>query len=222
MYRCLVALLGFAVFVEGQAVIGGEVEVDSESAVRYLLSCRKPNGAFGPIDQEHSDLAWNYPAVHALTLLDIDIPRAEDCLKNGQWAAFREKDAHRTNLHWDLYQKTHLNLLLAPRLEGQRIEVFPGQRKDGRIIKLAKSWELQYKDRKALYYGPYGVGVFYDIPTLWYMVDVLASLGGTISNPGFAKDYICRRQAGNGGFGGCTCNGPPRPGWAQLFRMYPR
>jgi len=199
MYRCLAVLLGVAVFIEGAAV-GKGVEVDSESAVGYLLSCRKPNGAFGPIDQEYSDLAWNYPAVHALTLLEVDIPRAEDCLKNGQWAAFREKDAHRTNLHWDLYQKTHLNLLLAPRLKGHDIEVFPGQRRDGRIIKLGKNWELQYKDRKALYYGPYGVGVFHDIPSLWYMVDVLTSLGGTISNLDLAKDYIYRRQAANGGF----------------------
>ena len=199
MCRCLAVLLGVSVFIGAVAVAKG-VEVDSESAVQYLLSCRKPNGAFGPIDQEHSDLAWNYPAVHALTLLEVDIPRAGDCLKNGQWAAFRQEDAHRTNLHWDLYQKTHLNLLLAPKLKGQRIEVFPGQRRDGSMIKLGGNWQLQYKDRKALYYGPYGVGVFYDIPTLWYMVDVLTSLDGTISNPGLAKDYICRRQAANGGF----------------------
>jgi len=200
MNRSLAVLLAIIALIEGHPAIGAGAQVDSASTVRYLLSCRKPNGAFGPIDQEHSDLAWNYPAVHALSLLDVDIPRAGDCLKNGQWAAFRQEDAHRTNLHWDLYQKTHLNLLLSPKLADHDIGVFPGQRRDDRRIQLGKNWTLQYKDRQAQYYGPYAVGVFYDVPSLWYMADVLTSLDGTISNPDLAGDYIYQRQAANGGF----------------------
>ena len=32
--------------------------VDAESVVKYVESCRKPNGAFGPKDQEYTDAAW--------------------------------------------------------------------------------------------------------------------------------------------------------------------
>ena len=212
MHRCLAVLLGVTVLIEGQMAIGKEVEVDSASTIQYLLSCQKANGAFGPIDQEYSDLAWNYPAVHALGLLGIEIPHTEKCLKNGQWAAFRQEDAHRTNLHWDLYQKTHLNLLLAPKLANHDVEVFPGQRRDDTVIEMGRSWTLLYEDRMAQYYGPYGVGVFYDIPTLWYMVDVLTSLNGTISNPALAKDYVCLRQAANGAFVNMYRTGQSIPG----------
>lgn len=201
MEHSLVILLVVTVLIPGQpAATAAESQVDAASTVQYLLSCRKPNGAFGPINQEYSDLAWNYPAVHALTLLNVEIPHAADCLENGQWAAFRQPDAHRTNLHWDLYQKTHLNLLLAGKLPDRDIEIFPGQRKDGKTIQRGKTWTLQYKDRKADYYGPYGLGVFHDVPSLWYMVDVLTCLDGTISNPDLAADYISQRQAANGGF----------------------
>ncbi|MFH1718769.1 MAG: prenyltransferase/squalene oxidase repeat-containing protein [Planctomycetota bacterium] len=228
MYRLVCALMSVAVVLMGQAANGKDVKVDSAATVKYLLSCQKANGAFGPIDQEYSDLAWNYPAVHALTLLNVDIPRAADCLDNGQWAAFRQPDAHRTNLHWDLYQKTHLNLLLAAKIKGRDIDVFPGQRKslgllteDDRRIKPGRNWELQYKDRQAQYYGPYGVGVFYDIPTLWYMTDVLTSLDGTITNPELATEYILARQAAGSGFvNAYTAEGPVAPEDAHLAVTY--
>jgi len=175
-------------------------EVDADSTIRYLLACQKPNGAFGPADQEHSDLAWNYPAVHALVLLGAEVPRAKDCLANGQWAAFREKDAHRTNLHWDLYQKAHLNRLLAGRIPGAAIDVFPGQRQGDDRIELGGRWRFEYRDREGKYYGPYGVGVFYDVPTLWYMVSALTTLDGTIVNAEVAEAFLDARQVEEGGF----------------------
>ena len=194
---------------ESHIATARDVEIDAEATIKYLLSCQKTNGAFGPREQEYSDLAWNYPAVHALTLLDVEIPRPADCLANGQWAAFREPDAHRTNLHWDLYQKTHLNLLLAPKVPDRDVEIFVDQREaKSRILKPGGTWTLQYQDRKAAYYGPYGVGVFHDVPSLWYMVDALTSLDGIITNPDLARDYICQRQAHHGGF--VNAYDPPR------------
>ncbi len=174
-------------------------ELDADSAITYLLSCQKENGAFGPIDQEYSDLAWNYPAVHALLLLGADIPRVVDCLRNGQWAAFRHKDSHPTNLHWDLYQRAHLNLLLAPKIPEARANVFASQKGDG-IIELGKHWKLQYVDRKLRFYGPYGLGVFHDLSSLWYMTRALTSLDGRIDNVEVAKEFVRSRQCANGGF----------------------
>ena len=47
------------------------VSVDADAATRYILSCQKPNGAFGPYDMEYTDVAWTYPAVYALSLIHI-------------------------------------------------------------------------------------------------------------------------------------------------------
>jgi prenyltransferase beta subunit len=57
--------------------------VDAEAVVRFVESCRKPNGAFGPVDQEYTDAAWNYPAVETLTLLGKTIDRPDQVLANG-------------------------------------------------------------------------------------------------------------------------------------------
>lgn len=176
-----------------------EGQVDGRATIAYLLGCQKPNGAFGPDGYAHSDLAWNYPAVHALVLLGEPIPRPRDCLVNGVWAAFREPDAHRTNLHWDLYQKVQLNRLLH-RAAGLPIAVFPGQRDDGRRLESGNRWTLKFEDRKGAYYGPYGVGVFYDVSTLWYTVSALTGLDGTIANSDLAKEFLVARQSANGGF----------------------
>src|SRR5688500_9632513 len=59
------------------------VPLNAESTVAYVLSCRKPNGAFGPFDQEYTDAAWNYPAVRTLQLLSRDIARPEAILEHG-------------------------------------------------------------------------------------------------------------------------------------------
>jgi len=183
----------------GAAAPVPEREVDAQATIAYLLGCQKPNGAFGPYGYAHSDLAWNYPAVHALVLLGEPIPRPKDCLVHGVWAAFREPDAHRTNLHWDLYQKVQLSLLLH-QAAGVPIDVFPGQRDDGRRLAAGRRWTLKFEDRKGAYYGPYGVGVFYDIPTLWYTTSALRGLQGTIANPELAREFLVARQSPGGGF----------------------
>jgi prenyltransferase beta subunit len=182
------------------AATAGEVsaEVDAAKTIAYLLGCQKPNGAFGPADQSHSDLAWNYPAVAALTVLKADIPRREDCLASGQWAAFRTPDAHRTNLHWDLYQKVQLQRLLVA--EGQPLSVFAGQRPGGKPIPLDRDWKLEYQDRKGQYYAPYGLGVFCDVSSLWYMTSALRGLGGRIENVDTVREFLAARQAPTGGF----------------------
>jgi prenyltransferase beta subunit len=197
-----------------------ERQVDAQATVAWLLGCQKPNGAFGPYGHAHSDLAWNYPAVHALVLLGEPIPRPKDCLVHGVWAAFREPDAHPTNLHWDLDQKVQLNLLLH-KAAGLPIGVFPGQRDNGQPIKLGSRWTLKFEDRKGAYYGPYGLGVFYDISTLWYTISALKGLDGTIANPELAKEFIIARQSANGGFvDAYRTETPPEPAAAHVVITY--
>jgi len=81
------------------------VTVSAGSAVGYLLSCQKANGAFGPPDQEYTDLAWTYPAVHALHLLGESVPRPEDCYLNGVTAFDRTP-------FWSRYQLEMLGRIL--------------------------------------------------------------------------------------------------------------
>ncbi len=59
------------------------VSVGTDAVVEYVRSCRKANGAFGPFDQEYTDAAWNYPAVHTLRLLAVEIPKKKAILQNG-------------------------------------------------------------------------------------------------------------------------------------------
>lgn len=178
----------------------GEVLVNSETTVQFLLDHQKPNSAFGPIDQEHSDLAWNYPAVHALRLLGAEIPHREDCLKNGQWAAFRSKDSHDTNLYWDFYQKVRINLLLADDPSQAHQYIVPTQKVGPQGIAIDIPWTLSYHDRKLRYYGPYGLGKFHDLSSLWYMAGSLVRLGATVDNVDLANKFIGSRQSPCGAF----------------------
>ncbi len=215
-----IAVAGLQAWSAQVAAADVERAVDAQATIAYLLGCQKPNGAFGPYGHAHSDLAWNYPAVHALVLLGEPIPRPKECLVNGVWAAFREPDAHRTNLHWDLYQKVQLNLLLHE-AAGLPIAVFPGQRDDGRRLEPGNRWTLKFQDRKGAYYGPYGVGLFYDISTLWYTISALTGLDGTIANPELAQEFIVARQSASGGFvDAYRVDTPPDPAAAHLVITY--
>ncbi|MCF6311132.1 MAG: hypothetical protein L3J39_01655 [Verrucomicrobiales bacterium] len=194
----LLALIFSTIILQTSA--RADVQVDSDSTVQFLLAHQKSNAAFGPIDQEHSDLAWNYPAVHALRLLRVDIPRAEDCLENGLWAAFRSKDAHATSLYWDFYQKVRLNLLLREDPTKAHRFIVSTQKKGAEGIAINKPWKLTYMDRKIQYYPPYGLGKFHDISSLWYMAGSLIDLGAEIENAELARDFIYSRQTPSGGF----------------------
>jgi len=192
--------LVFCAHVQGFEADAGEVQVNADSTVRFLLKHQKVNGAFGPIDQEHSDLAWNYPAVHALLLLGADIPFPDECLKNGQWAAFRHKDSHDTNLYWDFYQKVRLNLLLADVPSQAHEFIVPTQKEGPEGISVDTPWVLSYQDRKVRYIAPYGLSKFHDLSSLWYMAGSLIRLGATVDNVDLAKEFIYSRQSPCGAF----------------------
>lgn len=58
--------------------------IDADSVVRYVLSCRKSDGAFGPAAQRYSGLAWTYPAVMTLQLLGHPLDDPNACLSAPQ------------------------------------------------------------------------------------------------------------------------------------------
>src|SRR5687768_294281 len=80
----IAAVLGIAVGFCSAEARGDQLSaVDGNSVAAYVRSCRKPNGAFGPADQEYTDLAWNYPAFHTLKLLGEPIDEPEKILAGG-------------------------------------------------------------------------------------------------------------------------------------------
>ncbi len=58
--------------------------VDADSVVRFVLSCRKSDGAFGPAAQRYSGLAWTFPAVMTLQLLGHRLDDPNACLSAPQ------------------------------------------------------------------------------------------------------------------------------------------
>lgn len=166
-----------------------EAQVDGASAERYLLSHQRPNGAFGPAGHDHADLAWNYPAAHALALLRGEVPRADDCYTHGQGALYKAKGSHNTNWSWDLYQRAQLARVL------------------GKSGPLEGTWTLEYQDRQGKYYFRIPdarlhqrVAPFCDISTLSHFVLGITTSGGKIQNSVDARDYLLARQVPSGAF----------------------
>ena len=96
--------------------------------------------------------------------------------KNGPW-------------YWSLHQKANLYRLLNQK--GPLEKDFP----EG--IKL----NLQFKFRKT-YLEPkkYADGEFFDMASLWNLVEATNIMNGKIENPDSIMDYISARQTENGGF----------------------
>ncbi len=68
------------VIANGLLVRGWAETVDADSVVRYVLSCRKSDGAFGPASQRYSQMAWTFPAVQILRTLGQSLSDPERCL----------------------------------------------------------------------------------------------------------------------------------------------
>lgn len=168
-------------------------EVDANATIGFLLAHQKANGAFGPLDQTHTDLAWNYPAVHALRLLGQSIHRPEQAFRNGSRAAYLEEGSHHRTWSWDIYQRAQLARLL-----GQD-NLAPHD--------LKAKWTLEYADRGGWYYPRIDarklanrVAQFNDLSDLGYFTAAITLSGGTIENPEAARTFLMARQCRSGGF----------------------
>ncbi len=163
------------------------VPVDADAAARYVLSCQKPNGAFGPYDLDYTDVAWTYPAVYALKLLDVPVPRADSCFKNGQQAWIEKAPWKNGPWYWSFFQKVDLY-----RLFSQSGPNEPG-------VAVGLPWKLYYKPRTSyLELRKYPEGEFFDLASLGQLVSSAQTLRSPIANPEVVKAFVTARQAPGG------------------------
>jgi prenyltransferase beta subunit len=178
------------------------VQVDAKAVVGYVLSCRKAKGAFGPLDQEYTDAAWNYPAVHALLLLGEQIPEPEKILTHG----LGFPTGHAGGSHWLLFHQAMLQKLLAARVKvpaGPVRLVHQGTKLHYYGHPLGQGSELLYhldaQDFLAQTQQAGELG-YYNLASLYYTLSALAARGQQPANGPELVDYILRRQASSGGF----------------------
>lgn len=162
---------------------------DATTTVQYVLSFQKPNGAFGPLEQEYTDVAWTYPAVHTLHLLKQPVPRAADCFRNGRQSWIEKESWKNGPWYWSLYQKAQLHTLFGS----------TGPVEEG--VEHGKKWTLQFQPRKSYTeLRNYPEGEYFDISSLWHLVSTIATVGGVIENKEEVKAFVSSRQTRSGGF----------------------
>jgi prenyltransferase beta subunit len=180
-----------------------EKEIDGKEAViRYVLSCRKANGAFGPIDQEYTDAAWNFPAVATLKLLGQKIEHPEKVLEHG----LGFPTGHAGASHWLMFHQSLIEALLAARapktgsavrLVHQGTEMLyygnPLGRKSELLFKV-NAQEFHDQTREATELG------YYNLSSLFYTLAALSARAQKPVNGPELVEYILHRQTPNGGF----------------------
>lgn len=186
----IVQVLLFIYLLLPYYAISQTIKLNAGSAAVFLLSTQKENGAFGPFNKEFTDLAWTYPAVHALKLLNVRIPMADLCFKNGNQTWMEKASWPNGPFYWSFYQKAKLY-----QLYGNTAIAFEPD------IKRGQAFTIKYEPRKGFTESRnYTKGLFFDMATLWYMCGAIKILSGKVYNPEYVNDYIIKRQAGNGGF----------------------
>lgn len=178
------------------------VEANEDAVVAYIESCRKTNGAFGPIDQDYTDVAWNYPAVAALHVLGREIENPDAIAAHG----LGSPKGHVGHGHWRFFQQ-HQTLQLLDvqvKLKHNRVRVthqgfevrYYGSPfgTDGDTFFNAGSKHLDPRDSVTEELG------YYNLSSLHYLLAGLDASGREASNPDELIDYVLERQAPSGGF----------------------
>jgi len=164
--------------------------LDASSIISYVLNHQKDNGAFGPHNKEYTDLAWNYPAIHTLKILDATIPREKEAFENGNKAWIEMNSRKNGPWYWSFFQKAHLYNLY--NISSTNFE-------EG--VKRNQNWDIQFKARKTyLETNTYKKGYFFDISSLWHMIGALHLLDGNITSKNDVENYLKMRQVENGAF----------------------
>lgn len=197
-----------------------EVTVDANSVVAYIESCRKPNGAFGPRDQEYTDAAWNFPAVHVLRLLGEPIKQREQVLAHGLGSPaghvgyghlqFFHEHMIRAVLD-DPFAAEHPEVMLThqgyePRYYGSPYGISPDHH-----FKPLTGEERTAIDRKQKQFG------YYNLSSLYYVLMGMGASRRPPSNRADCIDFVMQRQAPCGGFVDIrSTGGKPRDEEAHL------
>jgi hypothetical protein len=192
----------------GQSVARESRSVGLDQAIEYVLSCQKPNGAFGPTDQDYTDAAWNYPAIHSLRLLGAEVSNSEAVLRHG----LAYPSGHAGYGHWLVYHQAMTRWLLSS-ASGTKVDTAPNR----------APATLTHQGFEVRYYGsPFGTGGeeffktdgpstasrfqqttefgFYNLSSLHFLIAATLADGREVANPEPLVEFIRQRQAANGGF----------------------
>lgn len=158
-------------------------------AVQYILKHKKSNGAFGPRNMEYTDLAWTYPAVHALNILGAGQSLYDSAYVNGGKAWIEKAGWRNGPWYWSLHQKANLYKLMNE--SGNLENDFPKE----------KAFQLRFMPRTRYVEAKwYTDGRFFDMASLWNLVEAIEIMNGNVTNEQDVVDYILARQAENGAF----------------------
>lgn len=182
---------------------GDAVMVDASSVVAYVESCRKPNGAFGPSDQDYTDAAWNFPAIETLLFLGEPIAQPQQILEHG----LGYPHGHAGVAHLLFFHQHHIR-----------------QRLGKPIAVQARRVAIEHQGFKPRYYGsPLGIDAdtlfkagrgaesdaldgatttfgYYNLSSLYYLLAGLQASGREPADPKPLVEYVRSRQAPEGGF----------------------
>jgi len=196
-------LLVAMVSLLGRPLLAEEVALNADSVAAYVESCRKPNGAFGPIDQEYTDAAWNYPAVRTLQLLGKKVARPEAILEHG----LGSPAGHLGLGHYHFFHYHGIRHALAGenKVKPRRVAiVHQGFKPQYYNSPLGTANELLFKKPGGSQADPLDADCekfyYHNLASLHYLLAALRYSNRAPAEPQPLIDYILRRQAPNGGF----------------------
>jgi len=165
--------------------------------------CRKPNDAFGPLDQEYTDAAWNYPAIRTLQLLGVEVANPAAIVEHGSGSPA----GHAGNGHGQFFHHHGIRQALHRKIEPAHrlVEVAYGTSKLGYYSNpLGVSDELQFQAGGRPVLDPLDIGarkfVYHNLASLYYL---LAGLDASNREPSERRsliEYVQHRQAESGGY----------------------
>jgi len=204
----VVILLGPAVCAADTAT------VDADAVVTYVKSCRKPNGAFGPRDQEYTDAAWNVPAVGTLRALDADIDQPEAILAHGLGRpAGHVGLGHQQFFHHHLLRDM-LHAPITPRHPEVTLRYTGGKRHyyahpyatgDGHLFNTNAAANPDPADVDAAEFR------YHDVVSLAHVLVGLQASGRRVADPRPLVDHLRRCLSESGGFRGDAESGAGVP-----------
>jgi len=180
-----------------------QVVVDAEAVVRYIESCRKPNGAFGPADQEYTDAAWNYAAVSSLYWLGEEIAEPEAIFAHGLGSPAGHAGVGHMQFFHQHVLRGFLKRPIEPKHRQVRV-VHQGFKIEYYASPLGTDAGLLFKAGNRSGFDAHDVEAdtfyYHNLSSLLYLLAGLKFSGREPLEPQPLIDYIRRRQAPNGGF----------------------
>lgn len=165
------------------------VSVGVDEIVQYILSCKKSNGGFGPENMQYADLAWTYPAVHTLNILGQEVSEPDSCYINGGKPWMEKASWKNGPWYWSLHQKANLYKIM--HRSGPLEKDFHPQKIDSVQFQRRTNY-TEFRD--------YVDGKFFDMSSLWYLIEAIYMMGGSVENKEFVRNYVLSRQSSEGGF----------------------